>query len=80
MKNVHFLWSCGAAIVAHMGDWGAREAPSRHGLSMENLGLDPQARWKCVCDGGREASTPSSPWKLEEELSHKSEYTSPFSH
>ena len=51
-----------------MGSWGARGAPTILGQGMGNLGLDPQARWKCAWDGGREASTPSFPWKLEEEL------------
>ena len=42
------------------------------------LGLEPQEGWMCVCGGGRGESAPSFPWKLEEELSHKSEYTSPI--
>ena len=36
-------------------------------------GFDPQERCRCVYEEGRDWSTPSFPWKLEEELSHKSE-------
>ena len=77
---MHFLRRDGAAIAAHMGAWGARGALTRLEKCMGNLGLDPQERWMCVCEGGREASSSSFPWKLEEDLSHKSEYTSPISH
>ena len=50
------------------------------GQGMGKFGLEAYKRGMCVCEGGREASTPSFPWKLEEELSHKSEYTSPILH